>query len=227
MNPDSLFDKSARDFAGTTDALIARKQYKRGELFVRVVKDTVPYAGEVLDYGCGPGRLARLIALEGYCVHGLDPSAGMLAEAQRQDVGHLKMVFEQLHNDGETLATARYDGIICSSTIEYVPDAAVLLSHFHRALRSNGALVISYANRLSLWRKYSEIRFRTAPHLKLQHNVWSFGQFKAILAKAGFEVISGPVFFEAAPFDKRPWLRPLSSWPVIGTLGLVVARRLA
>jgi len=137
------------------------------------------------------------------------------------------MAFEQLHGNGETLATARYDGIVCSSTIEYVPDAAALLSHFHRTLRSNGVLVISYANSLSLWRKYSKIRFLTAPHLKLQHNVWSFSQFKAILAKAGFRVISGPVFFDAAPFDKRPWLRPLISWPVIGTLGLVTARRLA
>jgi SAM-dependent methyltransferase len=226
MSTNSLFDTSAGDFAGTTDAQIARHQYKRGELFVQAIKEFVRIGGDVLDYGCGPGRIARLIALEGYNVHGVDPSFGMLTEARSQDLNGLRLRFDRLIDNGETLPVASYDAIVCSSTIEYVRDATALLRRFHRALRPNGLLVISYANRRSLWRKYSELRLPTAPHLQLQHNIWTFGEFAKVMAGAGFTIISKPVFAEAAPFDKRPWLRGLSSWSMIGTLGLVVVRRL-
>ncbi len=225
MTGDVLFDESARNFAAGIDASIAENQYKRGELFVHAVKQHVRAGGEVLDYGCGPGRLARLVAKAGYRVHGLDPSTGMLEEARRQDFGDAEARFERLTDGGESLATDRYDGVMCSSTIEYVPGANALLGHFRRCLRSDGVLVLSFSNRPSLWRRASKVLTPSAPHLRLQHNIWSFEQCEAALQRAGFTVNGKPIYFDAAPFDKRPLLRSLSSLPIIGTLGLVVARR--
>jgi SAM-dependent methyltransferase len=207
------------------DGLASLNAYTRAKLFVQCAKDWIPAKGSVLDYGCGPGRLARLIALEDYRVHGMDSSAGMLREARMQDLAGLDLTFEQVSGNGESLAPKHYDGIICSSTIEYVPNAAELLKNFRRSLRPPGALILSFANRSSLWRKYYEFKSgHHAPHRKLQHNIWSFRQCRSVLRAGGFEVCSPPVYFEAVGFDKRRLLRWLSSLACVGTLGLVVAR---
>jgi ubiquinone/menaquinone biosynthesis C-methylase UbiE len=224
MSSDPLFDESARSFAANTDRLIANEMYWRGELFVRAAKNFVPPGGKILDYGCGPGRLARMLAREGYRVHGLDGSTGMLREARLQNLAGLELSFDQAGDDGKTLDADGYDAVVCSSTIEYVADAQGLLRNFHRSLRAEGVLILTYANRLSLWRKYAEWRAGgKAPHMKLQHHIWSFGECKSALVAAGFEVQGKPVIFEPPPFE-RPALRVLGVVPWMGTLGLVVAR---
>jgi ubiquinone/menaquinone biosynthesis C-methylase UbiE len=168
--------------------------------------------------------LTRLIAAEGYRVKGVDTSEQMLAEARKLDFAGTEMNFERAIDNGKSLPDAAYDGIVCSSTIEFVVDADALLKNFHRILRHTGVLVISFSNRSSIWRAYSATRYRdTTPHLKIQHNVWSYKQFKDILAKNGFVVAGTPVYFEAAPFDTRSYLRWLSPFWFVGTLGLVVA----
>jgi hypothetical protein len=92
-------------------------------------------------------------------------------------------------------------------------------------LRPGGALILSFANRSSLWRKYYKFKpGHHAPHLELQHNIWNFRECRTVLRAGGFEVCSKPVYFEAVGFDKRPFLRWLSSLPCVGTLGFVVAR---
>ncbi len=114
---------------------------------------------------------------------------------------------------------------MCSSVIEYVGEADRLLRNFARALSPGGMLVLSYSNRRSLWRAYARHKLQERlPHYAAQCNVWTFTETKDRLTKAGFAIIDRPIFFEAAPFNSRPGLRPLSSFELIG-LGLVVARR--
>ena len=79
----SLFDATAREFAGSTDQSIREGRYARGQLFSSALRDQVPRCGHVLDFGCGPGRIARLVAAQGFTVHGVDGSEGMLAEARK------------------------------------------------------------------------------------------------------------------------------------------------
>ena len=50
--------KQAEAFARNADVQIAKGTYRRGQLFTSAVSQYGPAGGRVLDYGCGPGRIA-------------------------------------------------------------------------------------------------------------------------------------------------------------------------
>jgi len=221
-----LFNRTAKEFAIAIDSSIATNTYFRGDLFLTVTKRELPIGARILDYGCGPGRIARMIAEHGYEVEAVDPSPMMIREAENQNKRGLQLTFRVNSGTGNDLEDGAYSGIICSSVVDFVPDVDRLLRNFSRALNQNGTLILSYGNKYSLWRLYSSLRHRAnLPHLSAQRNVWGFRQAKLALTKSGFEVTSGPVFFEGAPFEKRPRLRFLTSSQFIGILGLITARK--
>lgn len=221
---DPLFDAEAAAFARTADAQIAAGRYVRGQLFVEALKRWVPNRGRVLDYGCGPGRVSRLIAAERYRVTGLDPSRGMVSVACAQALDGLELEFGPIDID-TSFQDASYDAIVCSSVVEYVEDPEALLQTFHAALVPGGVLVLSYANRASLWGLYAKLRNPAAPHRAAQHHLWTRSGAKRLLTRTGFEIVAGPSYFDADGFDRRPGLRFLGKLPCIGTLAIVTAVR--
>jgi 2-polyprenyl-6-hydroxyphenyl methylase/3-demethylubiquinone-9 3-methyltransferase len=226
MNSDcTLFTRTASEFVISADRLVEEGKYVRGELFVKAAKHFVRRGGEILDFGCGPGRIAVLLARSGFRVQGVDPAPGMLREAAAQDLTGLEIEFALIPEESPSLPGAAFDGVVCSSVIEYVPSATDLLAAFRETLRPNGILLLSYANRLSLWRKHAKWRYPCAPHLALQRHIWNFHQVREELRRAGFALLDGPTYFES-PFDRKPFCGWLSRLAVIGTLGLLVARRL-
>jgi SAM-dependent methyltransferase len=222
--PRSLFDETAEQFARGTDALIQQKRYKRGDLIVAAAVRHVAPGGFILDYGCGPGRIASQLADRGFRVRAVDPSADMIREATALRGSTPPVDFAILGDPAEELSARTYDAIVCSSVIEYVAEPATLLQGFHSALRDSGIVIISFANRLSLWRFYAKLRFgRSAPHFALQMNIQRFAVFQRLLVRVGFRTLDGPIFFESV-FDNYnlSWLSG-SRW--MGTLGLVIARK--
>lgn len=221
---EDIFESTAKNFALITDAQINNGTYRRGYIFADAVKQHVTLKGMVLDYGSGPGRLARLIAEQGFDVVGVDPSHAMIREAQSMLDPSLKLSFSEIND--EHIGNNEYDAVVCSSVIEYVPNPRDLLIEFRNRLRVGGHLVISYANKHSLWGIYFRQRYKAQlPHLKRQVNVWTTKEFKCLLEASGLQPISRPVFYEAAPFDKRPAISILSSFFFIGTLGMIVAKK--
>jgi 2-polyprenyl-3-methyl-5-hydroxy-6-metoxy-1,4-benzoquinol methylase len=217
----TLFDDSAVEFAHSIDGLIRSGRYVRGEVFAEAVRKSVPAGGTILDYGCGPGRLSLRIARDGYHVFGVDPSNKMIAQARALPLASLGVHFDLIGS--ETLSEpGRFDAIVCSSVIEYVLDPVTLLREFRVALKPSGTLIISYANRPSMWRLYARLRFRNAAFRAYQHNLWTFREFRQMLHQGGF-VVSHPLRVFESPFDSRRRLRWLSALGWVGTLGLVVA----
>jgi|SRR5215472_1180345 len=220
----SLFDETAGSFAAGTDMQLARNQYVRGERFLEAVLAVTPPSGYILDYGCGPGRLARLIGQRGFRVHGVDPSKGMIDEARKLRLDGTAVTFEICADSGDDLASNRYDAVVCSSVIEYVENCAHLLLNFRRCLKKGGTLILSYANRNSLWRSYAV--WKTSgrqPHYSLQHHLWNFAECDRQLRRSGFEVFGAVKFFDS-PFDQHPVLAVIGRLELVGTLGLVTAR---
>lgn len=217
-----LFQSLSKKFAYDTDQAIRTGSYVRGDLFCSLAASAIAAGGHVLDYGCGPGRLGMLLARQGFRVRGLDISEGMLNEARALDATGLQIEFELIANPSRALPPDSFDGIVCSSVIEYVEDAEALLLGFHRALRNTGALIISYANSTSYFRRRSERESGRNPMGPAQCHTWDWTDFRSLLERCGFQIRTQPQFYES-PWDCRPWGRWSRSSPYVGTLGIVAA----
>jgi 2-polyprenyl-3-methyl-5-hydroxy-6-metoxy-1,4-benzoquinol methylase len=216
-----LFDRTAEAFTRGTDAHIEAGSYIRGDLFTGMASRYFRPGGRVLDFGCGPGRIATALGLKGFDVIGVDKSPGMIRAATGVPSGSSRVQFHLIQSFPGVFEPNGWDGIICSSVIEYIEDPLETLRSFFDALRPGGAVILSYANARTLWRLYTLSKRDRHPHLSFQYNVWLWSEAREVFARAGFEVLSGPRFLES-PFDKYRGLRFLSRLGCIGTLGLVV-----
>ena len=110
--------------------------------------DLLAQSAEILDLGCGIGRVATALAPRCRTVFGLDVSPGMIAEARRRCAEHTNLRFEV--TAGQNLAfldPASFDLILAIDSFPYLVQAGpdVLDPHFTdfvRILRPGGALVI-------------------------------------------------------------------------------------
>jgi SAM-dependent methyltransferase len=128
-------------------------------------------ATRLLDVGCGQGRhLLELSRWPGRFV-GLDMSRDdlnglryMLTLTERERPVRATIV--PVQGDGERLpfADGLFDFVICTETLEHVPDDAVVARELVRVLRPGGVLAVSVPDEHSerlLWR-FSP-RYRTTP----------------------------------------------------------------
>jgi SAM-dependent methyltransferase len=215
------FDQFASSFARATDRRIRKGRYVRGELFLAAVRRAVKPGGVLLDYGCGPGRLSRMFALNGYRVLGVDPSAAMIAEATAQETQGLPLEF-RVRSSLTHEIPSELDAIVCSSVIEYISKPRELLTCCSDHLRDSGHLIISFANRTSFWGKI--VLGRKSAFSTAEMEQWTWPSFRLLLQDTGFRAVHGPHYFES-PFDVSRVCRFLSNNRWIGSLGLVIAQK--
>lgn len=146
-----LFDLAARDYdtieggmAMGTGRWYRREALRRAGLVAGM---------RVLDVAIGTGLVAReanrLVGDSG-CVTGLDPSAGMLAEARRQlGVTGVQGVGEQL-----PVRTASIDFVSMGYALRHLADLGVTFREFFRVLRPGGIVCV-----LELTRPASRVGF--------------------------------------------------------------------
>jgi 2-polyprenyl-3-methyl-5-hydroxy-6-metoxy-1,4-benzoquinol methylase len=156
-----------------------------------------------LDAGCGSGTMARHLVEAGARVLGVDAAEEMIAMARelasqdiaKPDAQHRQLRFEHIATIAHLpVADQSLDGILCSSVLEYVPDPAICLAEFARALRPGGLLVVSVANRNSLVRRAQVrthrlgrlLRQRWCTFLDYSHNEYAAADFRALLKEHGF-----------------------------------------
>ncbi|HXJ51750.1 MAG TPA: class I SAM-dependent methyltransferase [Burkholderiales bacterium] len=199
------------------DELYRSQRFKdRLSLFVEGVRASVAPGATVLDYGCGTGRIALELARRAYRLEGVDGSSAMVEQATRNAAAEgLSTVSFRAIDPDTWHAGRRYDAVVCSSVIEYVPDDARLLQRLAEALAPGGALLISVPNRDSLARKAIDAarsarnRLLGRRHdLQYTRHQYSPASFAGMLERAGFEPPQWTSF----------------ELPVLGTLGVGLSR---
>jgi len=120
--------------------------WRRGMEIVERMCDSVGLTlspeDDVVDIGCGIGRLTRALASRVRRVHGLDVSREMLALARTHNPGLANV--EWVHGDGSglsVLADASVDGCFSHVVFQHIPNPAITLNYVRemgRVLRPGG-----------------------------------------------------------------------------------------
>ena len=177
-----------------------------GASFSRRAQALLSLAGGVrpgehwLDAGCGTGTLARRLARQGCRVTAVDGSVRMIESARRARAvnGVAPPVTFLRVNDVVSLpfADRSFDGVMCSSVLEYVDSPTRVLGELARVLRASGTLLVSVPNRRALLRRtqkiahWSTARLGLAPwpkYLGLSRHEYTRQQFVRLLATVPLE----------------------------------------
>ena len=106
-----------------------------------------PEGPDVLDLGCGIGRMAAALAPRCRSILGLDVSPGMVAEARRR-AGHENVRFEvTAGEDLARVAKGAFDLVLAVDSFPYIVQVGGMVAERHvagaaRALRAGGALAV-------------------------------------------------------------------------------------
>lgn len=143
-------------------------------------------SARLLDVGCGAGRheiaAARLpIATVGCDINRKDLALGRYFVHESPGIARR---VEWLQGSGTHLpfASAAFDAVICSETLEHVADDERVLRELHRVVRSGGRLGVSVpaagTERL-LWRLAPQVRQAPGGHLRIYRQAELLAKLRA------------------------------------------------
>ena len=157
---------------------------------------------DVVEIGCGIGRMTRPLAERGRSVRAVDVSAEMLAQARGENA-HLENV-EWVHGDGEGLAgieSASADAVVSYVVLQHIPDPDVILGYVRemgRVLRAGGWAAFQISNDEAVHRPRVGLRQRVRAWIGRgprgqTHGAWlgsavSVAQVRAAAAGGGMEI---------------------------------------
>ena len=178
--------------------------YQRGGLkkriaFVRKMLSSSVIPGQRwLDAGCGGGILTLELSKLGARGLAVDGSTQMINAAIRE-VKPLceNFAFERIVSISTiNIADASFDGVLCSSVVEYVDNVDDALFELNRVLKNGGTLILSVPNKNSLIRRVQKLirRFGQArgrdlfPYLGVSINDFYRADLIRRLGGTGFRV---------------------------------------
>ncbi len=119
-----------------------------------------PFFGrEVLDVGCGTGRLAAVLSARGARIVGVDLEPSMLEVAAGRIPRRL------MRGDAASLPvrSASMDAVVAVAVLEFVPDPQLVMRELWRVTRSGGRVVVGSLNPHSPWGLLHRRQLRRAP----------------------------------------------------------------
>lgn len=148
----------------------------------------LPPGGDVLDLGCGDGRLTAELRAERLTV--ADVSGVVLARAARRLPG---AAIVELEPDAPLpLPDTSFDLVLCTETIEHVRDVQRLVSEIRRVLRPGGELALTTPAHgrataaYALVAGWERVADPLSPHLRL----FTRRSLRRLIEDGGFDIES-------------------------------------
>ncbi|MDH3634836.1 MAG: class I SAM-dependent methyltransferase [Gammaproteobacteria bacterium] len=177
---DTLYDEWSKDYD--------QQLWASGNPYIAIATGLVgrhvhDYDAKILDAGCGTGNMAQVLHQLGYRnIEGLDPSAGMLAVAQRKEV------YQQLHQlylDARVdLADDSFDAVVAAGVLTHGHAPPESLDGILKLTRPGGVIIFSLSAIA-----YEELGFK---------------QKIAVLEESGqWEKLDQSLLFRTYPFSEK------------------------
>lgn len=155
MDSKAIIHKTREDY-NRIAPLYASTRYKLGDdlkLFEKLVEN----GQNILDWGCGNGRLVYLLADKKVNYFGLDQSVGLLAEAKKQWADKIKsgqVKFFSTATRPKIFSAEFFDLAFLIASFHHLPDEETrlfLLKKIYKELKVKGKIIITVWNLESDW----------------------------------------------------------------------------
>lgn len=147
-----------------------------------VGREILPFHGQgrILDVGCGPGKLLRVLRERGWDTYGVDFSAVAVEAARQQGLNvQLGDLFQACYE------SQFFDVVLFNHSLEHMFRPLEVLREAHRILKTDGRLIIYIPNATSL---EARLFGRWWVHWDLPRHLYHFGPdtLARLLRQAGF-----------------------------------------
>lgn len=151
VRPRNSFDRVAQSYEDRAQARtcsLSSFLFSRRNEVVLDLLDATGTRGTVLDFGMGPGVLARAVVARGHRFIGVDLSEAMVARARALGVENATYVRGDL--DALDAYRGQVDVVMAIGLIDYLEEPQRGLRQLVECLRPGGTLIVSFRNRRAL-----------------------------------------------------------------------------
>lgn len=146
---------------------------------------------EILDVGCGVGKLGKKFKDFGNEVFGVDISANAIRKSRKLLDGAFVV---DLLSDKLPFSNHKFDLVICSEVIEHLTDSINLLKEVRRVMKRNGVLILTTPNIVYWGHRITFLRGKfeyqeEGPFDEGHVHFYNYDTLKEQLCHSGYEII--------------------------------------
>lgn len=135
-----------------------------------VIEQYVPKKARLLEFGCGTGNLASLVAAKGYNTLGVDISDRFIDYANHTyAAGKPNLQYRVVGFGTLPFDDVSFDCIYTCAVLEHCYDVDKIIADFHRMLKPGGTLIIGTPNMISPFTRFSLVAKRLMGKRKRYH----------------------------------------------------------